>query len=121
MKKSFVITAALLTGTMAGSAFASSHTDEGRVRLDHGRKEMRSEESDRGTFRVAGDHDRDRDRHKERKHRRHHDDDDDDDDDRDERGGRAGRMPTTGPSDPATPVPDNGLLQGKVRPKVEVN
>jgi len=35
-------------------------------------------------------------------------------------GARAGAVPQNGPADPAAPVPDNGLFQGKARPKVEV-
>jgi len=57
---------------------------------------------------------------KERHHGRHHDDDDDDDDDDGRPGARPGAVPQNGPADPAAPVPDNGLFQGKARPKVEV-
>jgi len=70
-----------------------------------------------------------------RHHGRHWDDDDDDDDgdrhgrrhhgdhhgDRD--GGPSSRGGAKGPADPnaaTTPVPDNGVFNGKTRPKVEV-
>lgn len=128
MKQSHLALAAiLLTGTVAGTAVAltperSEHSIHSRS--EHARHEARGDLSgaeatrDGARFRVADDHRRER--HHDRKHHRHHDDDDDDD-----RGGRnegrAGRLPATGPSDPTTPVPDNGLFQGKTRPKVEVN
>lgn len=122
MKRSLLaLTAALLTGTVAGAAFAHSH-DRGDRALVETRGDLARTEAngDGERFRVAGDHRRDR--HHDRKHRRHHDDHDDDDDDDDRRGGeRTGRQPATGPTDPAAPVPDNGLFQGKARPKVEVN
>lgn len=63
--------------------------------------------------------DNDRQREQGDRHRERHDDDDDDDDDGGS-GGRRGAVPQTGPADPAAPVPDNGLFQGKARPKVEV-
>ena len=46
--------------------------------------------------------------------------DDDDDDDDGRPGARPAAVPQNGPADPAAPVPDNGLFQGKARPKVEV-
>lgn len=120
MKKSLLALAAiLLTGTVAGTALAVTH-ERGEHSRHEARGDLPSTEATGGgeSFRVADDHRRER-RH-DRDHRRHHDDDDDDD-----RGGRnegrAGRLPATGPSDPTTPVPDNGLFQGKARPKVEVN
>lgn len=118
MKKSLLALAAvLMAGTVAGTALAITH--ERSEHSTHMRDGSRAAAvGDGETFRVADDHRRDR--HHGRKHHRDHDDDDDDDDDR---GGsdRAGRQPATGPSDPTTPVPDNGLFQGKARPKVEVN
>lgn len=48
--------------------------------------------------------------------RRGHDAEDDEDDD--DEGGR--RTTPAGPSDPNAPVPDNGLFNGKLRPKVQV-
>lgn len=81
-------------GLAAHSHAASAERGEARVRVadkDHGRKD-----------------------HHERK--RHHDDDEDDDDE----GGAMGAVSPTGPTDPSAPVPDNGLFNGKARPKVEV-
>jgi len=121
MKKSLVLAAVLLAGTAIGSAVAIARDGGEPLQRRDGLPGARSEASDVAPFRVAGDHRRDRDRDR-RTHHRHHDDDDDDDDDRGGRAeGGAGRMPATGPTDPATPVPDNGLFQGKARPKVEVN
>lgn len=124
MKTTLALVAALLAGTAAGAAIAS--TPDVADMLGRGEHHAaRAETSDDAPFRVAGDHRRDRDGdHHGRKHHRHHDDDDDDDDDGargDGRGERGGRMPAAGPTDPSTPVPDNGLFQGKARPKVEVN
>ncbi len=122
MKTSLALVAALLAGTAAGAAIAS--TPEIADRLAGGEHHAaRAETSDDTPFRVAGDHrrDRDRDHHGRKHHRDHHDDDDDDDDGARGEGRGGGRMPVTGPSDPTTPVPDNGLFQGKTRPKVEVN
>ena len=123
MKTTLLLTAALLAGTAVGTAYALTRDGDDALRTTIGHRIAGDGTAAEAPFRVADDHrrDRDRDRHG-RKHHRHHDDDDDDDDDRGGRGdGRAGRMPTTGPTDPATPVPDNGLFQGKARPKVEVN
>lgn len=122
MKKSLLLaTAALVLGTsVAGVAFATPHLLEERLARVIGGDDAGSAVSAGKRFRVA---DRDHRRREEarRHHRDHHDDDDDDDDD--DRGGRgrADRPGVTGPTDPATPVPDNGLFQGKARPKVEVN
>jgi hypothetical protein len=128
MKKSLLLaTAALVLGTTAaGVALATPHLLEERFARVIGGDDAGSAVSAGERFRVA---DRDHRRREEarRHHRKHHDDDDDDDDDDDEddrgdRGrGRADGPGVTGPSDPATPVPDNGLFQGKARPKVEVN
>lgn len=68
-----------------------------------------------GTFRVADDH-RKREHDGDHAGRKHHEDDDDDDEDE----GGASALPQTGPTDPAAPVPANGLFDGKARPKVEV-
>jgi len=114
MTKSLLLAGVLIVAaTSVGGALAASDL------LDH-RREHRTADAGPArfgeTFRLADDdrHRRDGDRH----HRRSHHDDDEDDDDED---GRAGRPAATGPSDPAAPVPDNGLFQGKARPKVEVN
>ena len=120
MKKTLLLSAAVVLGLAAtGAAFATPHLLEDRVArwVDHDRDEGASAATGE-RFRVA---DRDHRRREEARghHRKHHDDDDDD---RGRRGGdRAGRPGVTGPTDPAAPVPDNGLFQGKARPKVEVN
>lgn len=129
MKTPILLTAALLLGSTAvGTALAAtdpaiSPTDT-RVCSDPGEGAAAAPGE---RFRVA-DRDRGREHRKhERRHHRHHDDDDDDDDDRGrghhgrDRGEKRERLPATGPADPAAPVPDNGLFQGKTRPKVEVN
>lgn len=118
MKTPLVLVAVLLAGTAAGAAIAATPNV---VRLIGHDEFSHAARPDAGEtrLRVADDHrrDRDRDHHKGRSH---HDDDEDDDDGA--RGdGRGGRMPAAGPTDPTTPVPDNGLFQGKARPKVEVN
>ena len=128
MKKPLILATALLVGTAAvGAALATPRLLEERFGHDIGREaDDRASVSADERFRVA---DRDhRRRHEAREHhRKHHDDDDDDDDDDDRgRGGdrgreRAGRPGVTGPVGPDVPVPDNGLFQGKARPKVEVN
>ena len=123
MKKPLLLaTVALVLGTsVAGAAFATPHLLEDRFARLVGGDDDGSTVSTGERFRVA---ERDHRRREEarRHHRDHDDDDDDDDDDRGDRGrGRADRPAVTGPSDPATPVPDNGLFQGKARPKVEVN
>ena len=122
MKKPLVLAALLLTGTVAGTAVAATHHDGEILRHLFGHEAEHAEAAggDGAPFRVADDHRRDRERHHDRDHhRRHHDDDDDDD--RGGRNGRGDRLPATGPTDPNAPVPDNGLFQGKARPKVEVN
>ncbi|SON57257.1 hypothetical protein HDIA_3716 [Hartmannibacter diazotrophicus] len=67
---------------------------------DHGRRGE--------SYRGDDDHGRDGGRRGE------HEDDDDDDDE----GGMM--VPQNGPVDPNAPVPDNGLFNGKTRPKVQV-
>ncbi len=128
MKTSFLLTAALLVGaTAVGTALAAGvpgvpvvPANDTRTCVDPGDRAACAEGA---RFRVA-----DRgDGHGRREHRRdrhrHHGDDDDDDRGRCDRdgGGIRPRLPVTGPTDPAAPVPDNGLFQGKARPKVEVN
>jgi Spy/CpxP family protein refolding chaperone len=79
---------------------------------------------------------RDDDNHGERRHHGRHSDDDDDDDDGDHHGrrhdgerhgdrdgghaGRGGDNRSADPNAATTPVPDNGVFNGKTRPKVEV-
>lgn len=114
MKTRTLIGAALLLSAAgAGIALAAADTDHLAPQFHPPR-----EHAERG-----GNHGQrlaERDRHEDRddvsSKGRHHDDDDEDDDDH--RGRSA--LPQTGPSDPNAPVPDNGLFQGKARPKVEV-
>jgi len=72
----------------------------------------------------------DREQHGERRHHGRHRDDDDDDDgerhgehhgdrDRDHAGGGGENRPAD-PNAANAPVPDNGVFNGKARPKVEV-
>lgn len=120
MKKPLLLAALLLAGTASVHAFTTTDAFErARERVLAATSDDRAGGSETGAFRLA-----DRNEHRERRdlRREHHEDDGDDDDDRDESGGHgAGRMPAAGPTDPSTPVPDNGLFQGKARPKVEVN
>lgn len=112
--RTLIGTALLLSTAGLGVALAATQIDH----LDlpfHSRDE--AARSDARPLRLAdNDHRREG---KERHHGRHHDDDDDDDDDS-RPGARTGAVPQNGPADPAAPVPDNGLFQGKARPKVEV-
>lgn len=128
MKTSLLLaTAALLVGgTAVGAALATPRILQERFAAEIGADE-RPSLSPTERIRLAGSDHRRRHEARER-HRKHHDDDDDDDDDGDDRGrsgerrGERGARPSvTGPTDPAAPVPDNGLFQGKARPKVEVN
>lgn len=112
--RTLIGTALLLSAAGLGVALAATQIDH----LDlpfHSRGD--APRADARPLRLAdNDH---RHEGKERHHGRHHDDDDDDDDDG-RPGARAGAVPQNGPVDPAAPVPDNGLFQGKARPKVEV-
>ncbi|MFG1213550.1 hypothetical protein V5F72_16675 [Xanthobacter flavus] len=115
MKPRTLIGTALLLSTAAlGVALAATQIDHLDLPFH-----SRDATADARPLRLAdNDH---RHEGKERHHGRHHDDDDDDDDDDDGRpGARAGAVPQNGPADPAAPLPDNGLFQGKARPKVEV-
>lgn len=117
MKKFLLLTTVLLVGAGGvGAALAASDAFEHRFGSEHRRVGVGASEEGRGVVRLA---DRDRDRERDRDdRRRHHEDDEDDEDDDD--GARGARMPVTGPTDPAAPVPDNGLFKDKARPKVEV-
>ncbi len=115
MKKSLLLAGVLLVGTTSvGVAVAATDL------LEHhgGHERAGVAASFRDALRFAED-----DHRRDGEHRRHHreHDDDEDDDEGGEDGGRGARPPVTGPTDPAAPVPDNGLFQGKARPKVEVN
>ena len=120
MKTPLVLAALLLASTAIGAAVARDVVTDAPSPT----ATTTSRAADRaGEVRFAGGdarRDHDRGEHRDRRHHRSHHDDDDDDDDHD--GGRgAARLPVTGPTDPATPVPDNGLFQGKARPTVQVN
>lgn len=81
--------------------------------------EVIATETRRGGHERRGEargHDGDDHRESGESGRRGHGDHDDDDDD--DEGGRV--TPPAGPTDPNAPVPDNGLFNGKVRPKVQV-
>ena len=119
MKTRTLIGAALLLSTAGlGVALAAARIDP-LVRPSHGHDA--AARADARPQRLA-DNDQPRehsDRHSGRYANDGGDDDDDDDDD-DRSGGRPGAPPQNRAADPAAPVPDNGLFQGKARPKVEV-
>lgn len=106
MKTRTVIGTALLLST-AGLGVALAATQ-----IDHLDLPFHSSDPAAHALRLS-----DNDHRREGKER-HHDDDDDDD------GGRPASRPVPAPqnrpADPASPVPDNGLFQGKAPPKVEV-
>ncbi|MFG1377496.1 hypothetical protein [Xanthobacter autotrophicus] len=118
MKTRTLIGAALLLSTTGiGIALAAAEIHS-LSPFGPERHERRAASGPDGTVRLAdsksghkrdGDHDR-----------RHREDDDDDDDDDDDRRGGLSVVPQAGPADPDAPVPDNGLFNGKARPKVEV-
>lgn len=112
--RTLIGTALLLSTAGLGVALAATQIDHLDL-LFHSRDD--APRADARPLRLAdNDHRREG---KERHHGRHHDDDDDDDDNG-RLGARPGAVPQNGPADPAAPVPDNGLFQGKARPKVEV-
>ena len=121
--RTLIGTALLLSTTGLGVAWAATQLDhldpshlDRSVPARHERQEAAATDH---PLRFAED---DRGRGDRHHGRRHHadDDDDEDDDDDDAAGPRRGTVPQTGPADPNAPVPDNGLFQGKARPKVEV-
>lgn len=122
MKTRTLIGTALLLSTaglgVALAATQAEHQDHG-VHVRH--QEPEGSAAD-GPLRFAGDDREHGDRARGDGHhdRSHHADDEDDDDDDNDTGDRRGAVQQTGPADPAAPVPDNGLFQGKARPKVEV-
>ncbi|MFG1430290.1 hypothetical protein V5F44_06680 [Xanthobacter sp. V2C-8] len=112
--RTLIGTALLLSTAGLGVALAATQIDH----LDppfHSR-----DEAVRATDRPVRLADNDHRREQGDRHHGRHDDDDDDDEDDDRPGARPGAVQPTGPADPAAPVPDNGLFQGKARPKVEV-
>lgn len=112
LSKSTLIGAALLLSTTAlGVTLAAA-----RDRHDqHGQAYAGASESADGHLRVASEHGMRQ--HDEGHHRRHSDDDDDD-----EEGDDGGRVAPSQPlpSGPGVPAPDNGLFNGKSKPKVDV-
>ncbi|MCG5238019.1 hypothetical protein [Xanthobacter oligotrophicus] len=117
MKTRTLIAAAVLLSTAGlGVVLAATQADHlsHHFRTHHDGAEASA--ADRPIRFAQEDHERGRgDRHNGRRH--HAEDDDDDDEDE---GGRRGAIPQAGPADPGAPVPDNGLFNGKARPKVEV-
>ncbi|WP_407049339.1 hypothetical protein [Methyloraptor flagellatus] len=117
MRRRTFLAGLVLSTALVGTAVAAG---AGAFTREHGERAeaFNRERPSDGRFQLA---DRGRERHhdRDRRHARHHHDDDDDDDDHGDRG-RGARLPVTGPVDPNAPVPDNGLFQGKARPKVEV-
>lgn len=114
--RTLIGTALLLSTAGLGVALAATQVDH-LDRLRHSRDP--AARADTRSLRLA-----DNDQAQGDRHRGHNDDDDDDDDDDDgddeHSGGRRGAVPQTGATNPAAPVPDNGLFQGKAPPKVEV-
>lgn len=115
MKTRTLIGAALLLST-AGVGIALAAVGSDHLARPFERHENAARDGAPWLRLADSDHRKDKDHASER--RRHEDDEDDDDDDDDHRG--RSTLPQTGPSDPNAPVPDNGLFQGKARPKVEV-
>lgn len=101
--RTLIGTTLLLSAAGLGVALAAT-------RIDHLDLPFHSRDDAAHALRLS-----DNDHRREGKERHHNDDDDDDDD-----GGRPGPVPQNRPADPASPVPDNGLFQGKAPPKVEV-
>jgi hypothetical protein len=122
-KRATIIGALLITSTITGAAWAANSLDLGEgLRHEHRADRTRQDDALRGRDGqplTVADNDRKHRRHGER-HDRHHDDDDDSDGDDGHDGRRAGAQRQADPNDPAKAVPDNGLFNGKVRPKVEV-
>ncbi|MFG1374998.1 hypothetical protein V5F32_22710 [Xanthobacter oligotrophicus] len=117
MKTRTLIAAALLLSTAGlGVVLAATQADHLSHRFHTHHDSAETSAADR-PIRFAQE-DRERGRGDRHNGRRHHAEDDDDDDD--DEGGRRGAIPQAGPADPGAPVPDNGLFDGKARPKVEV-
>lgn len=116
MKTRTLIGAALLLST-AGVGIALAAVGSDHLARHSGRSERMEAVGGQPLRLAERDHGKDRDNASSK--RRHDDDEDDEDEDDDDHGGR-GALPQTGPTDPNAPVPDNGLFQGKARPKVQV-
>lgn len=113
MKMRTLIGAALLLST-AGVGIALAAVGSDHLARPFERHEHATRDGAPWLHLADRDHHKDRNQASERRYR----DDDDDDEDDDHRGRSI--FPQTGPSDPNAPVPDNGLFQGKARPKVQV-
>jgi hypothetical protein len=109
MKTPALIIALLLSTAAAGAASADTNAVPGA-------------KSQQQPTRLAGwfENDWDHEHHGERRHHGRHRDDDDDDDGGERHGGHAGRGGPADPNAANAPVPDNGVFNGKARPKVEV-
>lgn len=124
MKTRTLIGAALLLSTTGiGVALAAAEADH-LTSSHHERHGGATSSAIEGRPIRFAEESHERRRDGEHRGRRHHDDDDDDDEDEgedeDDEGGRRGAIPQAGPADPNAPMPDNGLFNGKARPKVEV-
>jgi hypothetical protein len=114
LSKSTLIGAALLLSTTALGVTLTAARD----RHDHHGQTSASAatENGQGHRRMASEHGMRR--HDEGHHRRHAEDDGDDDEEGDE-GGRGGPSQPL-PSGPGVTAPDNGLFNGKSKPKIDV-
>ncbi|MFG1479984.1 hypothetical protein V5F53_15195 [Xanthobacter sp. V4C-4] len=112
--RTLIGTALLLSTTGLGVAWAATQAEhpDRRAHVRHEKLDTAAA----GPLRFAGNDREHGDRHHDRSRHAGHDRDNDDDDD----AGARGAALWTAPADPAAAVPDNGLFQGKTRPKVEV-
>ncbi len=112
--KATLVGAALLLSTTALGVTLAAASDHRRQ--SGGDAGLAVSDGRERPVRIAGEHGA-RAGH-DGQHRRHSDNDDDEGDDDDEGGaGGAGQARRSGPD---VPVPDNGLFNGKARPKVDV-
>jgi hypothetical protein len=116
-KPAFVL--ALLLSTVAAGAIASpgapSRLDPASEQETNAQKPIRLAEGFLENF-WGREHHGERHGH----HARHSDDDDDDDRGGDAHGRNGGANRQADPNGANAPVPDNGVFNGKARPKVEV-
>ncbi len=119
MKTRTLIGAGLLLSTAGiGIALAAADFDLLNGHQRDRRDGMATTDASGNSIRMA-EESHGRDRGGEHRGRSRHDDDDEEDDD-DGEGARPGPIPQNGPSDPKASAPDNGLFNGKTRPKVEI-
>jgi hypothetical protein len=113
MRKTLILgTALLLSTTALGVTLANaSHSRSGE------RGDAAADRTDARERIVLASDDRDNG-HGSRHHRRYAEQDDEDDDG--DEGGRGAGSGRPAAPDPNAPVPDNGLFNGKARPKVDV-